>query len=422
MRSVVKPKICICLPLAYPRFNPAYQAPFGGLEIRVSLIARELARRGHFKIAFVVGDFGQSHIEERENITFYSWIGRDLWGVSKKIRGQKDPQYFPLIKKVINRGLRYFEWIGSKIRKRNPFTGSVADYLITHSMISVFDEVDADLYIVPGNSFFSAEVAYFCKMRGKKYVFLAGSNYDYCPEYRQFSEKKDMYGTPFPIKAYAIEHAFAHIVQNEQQAQMLKDGYGRSSIIIKNPIDLKPVYPRNLRPNTILWIGKSDERVKRPSLALELARQLPEYQFVIIMTVAIKETHEQCLKIASTLPNVTLLEFVPFEQIEQYFANARVHLNTSVFEGFPNTFLQAAKYSVPTISLQVDPGGMLTQYGCGVFCEGNLENTQQNIACLMTNDSLWAEFGKRSLDYVTEFHDKEKIVKEYELALNKIFN
>jgi glycosyltransferase involved in cell wall biosynthesis len=420
MTRVVKPKICICLPLAYPRFNSAYLAPFGGLEIRVSLIARELARRGQFKIAFVVGDFGQPHIEEQENITFYSWIGRDLWGVSKTIRCQKDPQYFPLIKKVINRSLRYMEWFASKLRKRNPFTGKVADYPITHSMISIFDEVCADIYIVPGNSIFSAEVAFYCQQRGKKFVFQAGSDYDYYPEYRLHPGKSDIYGTSYALKNISIDQAFAHIVQNEQQAQMLKDGYGRNAIIIKNPIDLTPSFSRNLQPNTILWIGKSDERVKRPSLVLELARQLPEYQFVIIMTVAIKETHDQCMKIASTLPNVTLVEFVPFEQIEQYFANARIHLNTSVFEGFPNTFLQAAKYSVPTVSLQVDPGGMLTEYGCGAFCEGDLEKAKQNITSLMTNNSLCAALGKRSFEYVQEFHDKDKIVQQYEIAIKSI--
>jgi hypothetical protein len=75
-------------------------------------------------------------------------------------------------------------------------------------MVSIYDEVDADIYLVPGNTIFSAEVAFFCQKRGKKYVFQAGSDLDYYPEYRQFPERSDIYRTPYYLKAYAIDHQF----------------------------------------------------------------------------------------------------------------------------------------------------------------------------------------------------------------------
>ena len=293
----------------------------------------------------------------------------------------------------------------------------IGPYVVESQLISIYDEVDADIYMVPGNSLLSAEMGFYCQQRGKKYVFLAGSDIDFNPAYKTEPEKLDLYGVPYSIKAYAIAKAHRHITQNEHQAYLLQQGYGRVATVIKNPIDLTLAFPRKLAAGTLLWVGKSDERVKRPSLILELARRLPTYTFVVIMTPAIPETHQQCVEEAHKLPNVTLVNRVPFHEIEQYFAQAQLHINTSAFEGFPNTFLQAAKYGVPTIAAKVDPGEMLSQHGCGVSCNDDLEFFVQTVRSFMTNPERYVGASTCCLDYVRTYHDKDKIIPQYENAL-----
>lgn len=406
-------RLCIVSPWNYPLFNPQNQTHFGGWEVRITLIAKELARRGRLNVSVVVGDHGQPHVERIAGVTLYSWNGRTIWGISAPEHQDKSCQVYGRKSFLVR--------ILDRLRQRSltqPLPiGKVGTYVIEPSMISIYDEVDADIYVVPGNSQFSGELAYYCRQRGKKYVFLSGSDFDYFPKYKAEPKKSDIYGVPHSLKVYAIENAHAHIVQSEHQAEMLKQGYGRSAIIIRNPIDLKPDFPRNPEANTILWVGKSDERVKRPSVILALARQLPEYAFVIIMVLAIPETHQRCLEEAKSLSNVTLLNRVPFDKIEWYFANAKLHVNTSHFEGFPNTFLQSAKYGVPTVSLQVDPGAMLSQHGCGQKCEGDLDRLKTMVRLLMTDTRLYAETSARCLDYVRAYHGKEKIISQYEKAL-----
>jgi len=408
-------RLCIVSPWNYPLFNPQNQTHFGGWEVRIALIARELARRGRFDVSIVVGDHGQPHVERIAGITLYSWRGRTIWGIPSPENREKDSQ----ARAPNSFQARLLNWI----RKSSPHplqTGRVGSYVIEPSMISIYDEVDADIYTVPGNSQFSGELAYYCRHRGKKYVFLSGSDFDYYPEYKVEPKKSDMYGIPYSLKVYAIENAHTHLVQSERQAQMLEQGYGRSAIVIRNPIDLTRDFPRNPEANTILWVGKSDERIKRPSIVLALARQLPEYAFVIIMNLANPETHEQCLAEAKSLPNVTLLPRVPFAEVERYFANARVHVNTSVFEGFPNTFIQAAKYGLPTVALQVDPGAMLSQHGCGQQCDDDLDRLKETVRLLMHDTQLYAQTSARCLDYVRTYHDKEKIISQYEKALEGV--
>jgi glycosyltransferase involved in cell wall biosynthesis len=414
-----QPHLCITSPWNYPLFQPDCQTHFGGWEVRIAVIARELARRGRLKVSLVVGDHGQDPIEQIDGITFHSWTGRQIWGIPVR---EKPPEETSASESQERSHLH--ERLMRLIRRRSagpvgtePLQGKVGPYVITPEMISIYDRVNADIYMVPGNSQFSAEVAFFCAERGRKFVFLSGSDFDYFPEYKLHPEQSDMYGVPHVLKLYSIEKAAAHIVQNQRQAAMLRDVYQRSADVIPNPIDTKPRFPRNPQPRTILWVGKSDERIKRPSLVLDLARALPQYQFVVIMNPAVQATHEMCVKQIRGLPNVTLVERVPFSRIESYFADARLHINTSVFEGFPNTFLQAAKYGVPTISLQVDPGSMLSQYGSGLVCGGNLQQFREAVSRLMEASAEYEALSRQAVQYVKQNHDKDVLVERYEKIL-----
>jgi glycosyltransferase involved in cell wall biosynthesis len=416
MPKIPLPHVCIITPYCYPLFNPTVQTPFGGSEVRIALIAKELARRGAFRVSLVVGDHGMPHIEQRDGVTLYSLVDRPIWGIPtpKNLSSSATPSLLTRVSRLV---CAQFDALNAKYSKSSPLEGQVGPYVITPEMITIYDEVNADIYVVPGNSQFSTEVAFYTKLRGKKYVFLAGSDFDYYPEYKQYPDRQDMYGVPFVLKTYAIESANAHIVQSERQASLLQDGYGRIGTVIKNPIDLTLRFPRDPAAQNILWVGKSEERIKRPSLLLELARQLPQYPFTFILTRAIEKTHEECLKLAEQLPNVTLIERLPFVEIERYFAKARLNLNTSVFEGFPNTFLQAAKYGVPTVSIQVDPCGMLAEHCSGLVCGGDFEKLKANVSAVMTDDALYDQLGRQALAYVHAHHDKNVIIPKYEQVL-----
>ncbi|MBI9034846.1 MAG: glycosyltransferase family 4 protein [Bacteroidales bacterium] len=402
----MKPKICIVAPWAYPLFHPENNGHFGGWEVRMALIARELACRGNFIVNMVVGDHGQPHVEKLENIHFYSWRWREIWGI-------------PLQEKV-DLTLENIWW-----RIRFPFRsqlegGQVGNYCITPDMISVYDEIDADIYTVPGNSQFSGELAFYCKQRRKKYVFLAGSDMDCYPELKTEPTKMDIYSVPHSLKTYAIENATIHLVQNEWQSRTLKQVFDRESQIIRNPIDLAKKYPRSKNPKSVLWVGKSDERVKRPSQLFELARRLPDVPFMMILNKGLPETHELCLQEVRNIPNIELIERVPFEEIERHYAAARLLVNTSVFEGFPNTFLQAAKYGVPIVATDVDPGAMLSYHHCGICCKGDFEKFVKSVERFMDDNEFYKQYSDTIEKYVRSYHDKDLVISQYEKAFNEL--
>jgi glycosyltransferase involved in cell wall biosynthesis len=418
-----RPRLCITSPWNYPLFDPASNSHFGGWEVRIGLIARELARRKNFQVSLIVGDHGQPHVVHKEGIDLYSWVGREIWGIPfPELQKRPALARTPRVGRFLGTIQTFLSPPKGIAPKSDPLRGQVGSYAITPEMLAIYDEVESEIHMVPGNSQFSGEAAYYCVHRGKRFVFLSGSDYDYYPEYKMHPGRCDMYSVPFALKAYAIANASLHIVQNEHQAHLLEQGYGRASRLVRNPVDLAPQFPRNPSPQTILWVGKSDERTKRPSMVFEIARRMPQHRFVVIMTFALKETHERCIDDAGRLPNVTLVERVPYCEIERYFAAARLNLNTSLVEGFPNTILQAAKYEVPTVSLQIDPDGILSRHGCGVVCRGDLEEMIEKVGTLMADSELCARLGRQAQEYVQRVHDKDRIVPQYEEALMSVLD
>jgi hypothetical protein len=154
-----KPRICFVSPWNYPLFNPENRTHFGGWEVRVALIAKEIARRKKFKVFLVVGDHGQAHVEYIDGVTLYSWMGREVWGIPH-IKHSCTDNACP------NQPTGFFQkfWnILSGKRNRDadvPFRATdIACYTVSPELVSVYDEINADIYTVPGNSQFSGELA-----------------------------------------------------------------------------------------------------------------------------------------------------------------------------------------------------------------------------------------------------------------------
>jgi glycosyltransferase involved in cell wall biosynthesis len=184
--------------------------------------------------------------------------------------------------------------------------------------------------------------------------------------------------------------------------------------IVRNPISLKTVEAHAREGRFALWIGKSDV-VKRPDLLCNLASAAPDIPFIMLMNRSDPAVFE---RIVRSLPsNVSLVERLGLEEVEHLFLNAKVLINTSEFEGFPNAFLQAGKYSVPVLSLRVDPDGYLESFGCGLSAGGSEEELKAGLVRLGNNPALCARLGISHRAYVERHHRLKDRVAELEEVL-----
>ncbi len=100
-----------------------------------------------------------------------------------------------------------------------------------------------------------------------------------------------------------------------------------------------------------MWIGGAEEVHKKPSRLIELASRSTSTKFVMIMNPSHHDVEKQIRQQAPE--NVRIIDALPYSQMPGAFRHAKVFVNTSSQEGFPNVFLQAIASKVPIISYEV---------------------------------------------------------------------
>lgn len=349
---------------AYPLFNPEIETVFGGAEVDFYNIATELARDGNYKVSFIVADYGQKRAEVRESVTLLRSVDFHKNLISASIR--------------LWRALR---------------------------------TADAQIYVRELCSAVTTEVALFCKRYGRKFVYRTASAVECDGTYLR---ENFFHGKGF---VWSLRHADAVIAQNENDARNLSASTGVCAQVIRNAYRL----PTLAEPekDTILWVGRS-AAVKCPQLFLKLAKQMPQQQFIMICQRATDDTrYDELIARAKQIKNLEFIPRVPFNKIHEYFLRAKVFVNTSSYEGFPNTFIQACKCAAPILSLNVNPDDFLNKHTCGISCNGDWQRMVDSLKFLL-EDERYVQMGENGKKYVEENHDVTKIIQQYKTLFEKL--
>ena len=123
---------------------------------------------------------------------------------------------------------------------------------------------------------------------------------------------------------------------------------------------------------------------------------------------------------ATEIKNLTFIEKIPFFEIQSYFNDTEIFVNTSISEGFPNIFLQAALAKMPIISLNVNPDNFITKYNCGYYCENNFEKLLLHCKLLIYDKNLIIEKGENALKFLKENHDIKKTSVEFKSIIESV--
>ena len=220
-----------------------------------------------------------------------------------------------------------------------------------------------------------------------------------------FRGDRGAYGERGHLCRYALKHADRVVVQTEFQLNELWKVCKVEGVLIPNPIELPRgiAVPKRGKPPVALWVGRADTFSKRADLCVELAGRCPGVQFKMVMNNNDQKTFAA---IRDSAPdNVTIIEKVPFQKIDEYFRTATLLVNTSSAEGFPNSFLQAGKHGRPIVSLEVDPADMLSGSACGFCAFGDLDVMALLVAQLCSNATLYREVSRNVSQYVREHHE-----------------
>ncbi|MGH7255989.1 MAG: glycosyltransferase, partial [Nitrospirales bacterium] len=122
----------------------------------------------------------------------------------------------------------------------------------------------------------------------------------------------------------------------------------------------------------------------------------------------------------SALTNVTLALDVPLPEVDRFFARAKILVNTSTYEGFPNTFVQAALHGAPILSWTVDPDRVLTTQQIGLCAGGSFECLVEAVGRLCADESARRALADRAREYARRHHDLNRTVAEFKALIRSL--
>lgn len=359
-----KIRICFVSPKAYPLFNPTAGQTFGGAEVDCFMIATELAKDDRFSVSLVVADYGQPNEQVRQNVRLL-------------------------------KSLRFGQ---------NPLTGMC-------KISRALKQADADIYLIKTASPGVPLVQHFCKHHHRKFVYRT-AHQDECDGV--YCREHPLIGSFFIRSLKQADCVFA---QNQTDADRLKQRYQIDAVVVANAHRICENSETNRK--SVLWVGRSTA-FKQPDYFLELARAFPNQPFIMICPKATDDSQYATLaQDARKIPNLEFVEGVAFAEIDRYFQEAKVFVNTSRAEGFPNTFIQACKCGTAILSYAVNPDGFLDSCQCGICCDGQKEQLVERLKELLDGKRFW-ELGRSGIDYVRRVHDITQVIELYKNRFLKL--
>jgi glycosyltransferase involved in cell wall biosynthesis len=337
--------VCFVSLSAYGYFNPGRIVTGGGAERQLYLLGQQL--REDFDVQFVVGDYGQPRTERRNGVKLH-----------RSYRQDPDASVPARIGQV---------W----------------------KLFDAMRRADAELYVYRGFPHKAAVVGHLAELLGSSFVYHVSSD---------ANVDGNVDGLPTPVVAMfgrALRRAGAVVAQSEYQRRRLQERFDIDAVVVPNG------YPTasNVEPHDdrrhVLWVGNVDESKKRPHRYLDLAEQLPGERFLLAGPDGGDEAYcDRIRSRADGIDNATHLGEIHPDDIDRYFRDAKLLVNTSPLEGFPNTFLEAWRYETPVVGLDVDPGRFVDVPDSDCFADGDFERLVELVGRLAADPERRASLGE----------------------------
>lgn len=349
------------------------QHGIGGEQVQQTLLAQAFARRG-YPVSMIVGDYGQPDGT--------IWDGIRVWKAWDPDEGLPVIRFF------------YPRW---------------------WKLLAALRRAAPDVVYLSCAGGLVGQVALWARRRHVRIVFRLASDSDCDPDNlillkRTYQRDKRLY-------EYGLRQAATVLAQTEHQRNLLRRNFALESVVAGMLVASDPPgLPMEDRDIDALWVSNL-RQLKRPDLLLQLARMLPEVRFHMIggPQQGERALYDKISKEAKALPNVTFLGRVPYHDVNELFSRAKVFVNTSDLEGFPNSYLQAWVRGTPVVAF-FDPDGVITREALG-HRPRDLEDMAHAIRRFVISNEVRAVSSAACVRFMAGHFSEQRILEPYLDAL-----
>ena len=259
-------------------------------------------------------------------------------------------------------------------------------------------------------------LAWFCKKHKRPFVFRTAHDTDCIPGKQLVSFWRDR-----KLYEYGLRKADIIAVQGLKQQKLLMSNYNLRSDPVNMVVEIPPkselcVHRKDI---DVLWVNKM-RPFKRPELVIELAKLMPDSFFLIIggPCPRLGDYYSQVSAMAANQPNLRFVGPVPYHRVNSYFERARVFVNTSESEGFPNSFLQAWVRGVPVVSF-FDPDHLIERHNLG-YAVSNLREMAKYTYAFLKDEQARLSVGAIARSFVIDHYSPLTVARTYIRLFGKL--
>ena len=353
--------ICFVAHNAYGALARVDTGHIGGIERQNSLMAQWFATRG-YSVSMITWDEGQPDGIDVVGVRVFKMCRRDA-GI---------------------KGLRFLHprWM---------------------SLCRAMRRADADIYYYNCGDLGLGQVVMWCRSHGRKSVYSVASDPDCDVRLPVLKPARERI-----LYRYGLRHADSIVVQTQRQRQMLQEGFGIRSTVVRMPcegldanavIHSTPVPPEHAR---VLWVGRIS-REKRFDWLLDVAEKCPNVTFDVVGASNTDSDYASCLaRRAAGVSNAAMHGRVSHSEIARYFERCHVLCCTSAYEGFPNTFLEAWSLGIPVVST-FDPDGVISKFNLG-WTASSVDELRDAVQESISAPTKWQAASESAREYYLKYH------------------
>jgi glycosyltransferase involved in cell wall biosynthesis len=349
----------------------------GGIEYQVKLLAESLAKQDNIEVTYLSRKTGRRHLSDG----------------------------YRLLKIAHGSGIRRYGF-----------------FLDAPDLLRLLNRINPDVIYENGGCAYTGIAAYHAKRSGCQSIWHIASDNDLkginglsLLKPHRYIERKMLH--------WGIKHAKIIVAQSDAQKRIVARINPNATIHLVRNFHPDPQHNGSIeKSNQIVWVANF-KPLKQPEIFITLAERLQQRNIDVrcIMVgapAAHPEGYQHNLEARiAKAGNLDYLGVLPVSDVNRIIAGSRLLVNTSKWEGFPNTFIQSWMRKTPVISLSCDPDHVISNHQCGVV-SGSLDNMVENVIALLGEHSRLKAMGENSYAYamrhhsVSELRRLEKIILE----------
>lgn len=216
---------------------------------------------------------------------------------------------------------------------------------------------------------------------------------------------EDSIFTHISVKRADVLAAAAQFITEKAQR---KYKLAKLPILLPTPVQIPIKIEKSVNP-TVVFVSRLDRR-KRPEKFYDLALHFPEVTFCVIGRGQDKKYISDLNDKYKNVPNLKLYDFIDQfndSRFSDLLSKAWILVNTSLREGLPNSFLEAAANQCAILST-VDPDGFATRFGYRVDDDDYINGLKY-----LLNNSSWREKGKNAFEFIKKDYSLEQAINKH---------